>query len=145
MSERIRCFFIGHRDTPDNIYPDLLRAVEEHITQYGVNEFIVGHYGSFDFLAARAVTEAKTRHPEVALTMLLPYHPSDRKLRLSEGFDGSWYPSEMETVPRRVAIVRANRYAVDHAGYLIAYVRHPASNARELVEYARKRVAVTEL
>ena len=52
MSERIKCFFIGHRDTPDSIYPDLLRAVEEHITKYGVTEFIVGHYGSFDFLAA---------------------------------------------------------------------------------------------
>ena len=77
--------------------------------------------------------------------MLLPYHPSERKIKLPEGFDGSWYPPEMETVPRRVAIVRANQCAVDHAGYLIVYVRHPASNARELVEYARKRVVVTEL
>ena len=110
-----------------------------------MSEFIVGHYGSFDFLAARAVTELKTRHPGVVLTMLLPYHPSERKIKLPEGFDGSWYPPEMETVPRRVAIVRANQCAVDHAGYLIVYVRHPASNARELVEYARKRVVVTEL
>ncbi len=144
MSKNI-CFFIGHRDTPANVYPDLLRSVEEHITKYGVTEFIVGHYGSFDFLAARAVTELKTRHPGVVLTMLLPYHPSERKIKLPEGFDGSWYPPEMETVPRRVAIVRANRYAVDRAGYLIAYVRHTASNARELVEYAWKRVVVTEL
>ena len=144
MSKNI-CFFIGHRETPDSIYPVLLRAVEEHIVQYGVTEFIVGHYGSFDFLAARAVTELKTRHPGVVLTMLLPYHPSERKIKLPEGFDGSWYPPEMEMVPRRVAIVRANRCAVDHAGYLITYVRHPASNAWELVEYARKRVVVTEL
>ena len=144
MSKNI-CFFIGHRDTPDSIYPVLLREVEEHIVQYGVIEFIVGHYGSFDFLAARAVTEAKTRHSEVKLTMLLPYHPSERKINLPEEFDESWYPPEMETVPQRVAIVRTNRCAVDHAGYLIAYVRHPASNARELVEYARKWVAVTEL
>ncbi len=144
MSKNI-CFFIGHRDTPDSVYPDLLQAVEKHITQYGVTEFIVGHYGNFDFLAARAVKEAKTRHPEIALTMLLPYHPSERKIRLPEEFDGSWYPPEKEKVPRRVAIVRANRCAVDHAKYLIAYVRHPASNARELVEYARKRVVVMEL
>ena len=88
MSKNI-CFFIGHRDTPDSIYPDLLRAVEEHITKYGVTEFIVGHYGSFDFLAARAVTELKTRHPGVKLTMLLPYHPSERKIKMPEGFDGS--------------------------------------------------------
>lgn len=144
MSKNI-CFFIGHRDTPDSVYPDLLRAVEEHIVQNNVTEFIVGHYGKFDSLAARAVREAKKRHPGVVLTLLLPYHPAQRKVALPEGFDGSWYPTEMETVPRRVAIVRANRCAVDHAGYLIAYVRHPASNVRELVEYARKRVQVTEL
>ena len=38
-----------------------------------------------------------------------------------------------------IAIVRANRYVVDHVDYLISYAWHPASNARELVEYARKR------
>lgn len=45
----------------------------------------------------------------------------------------------MENIPRKVAIVRANRYMVDHTNFLIAYVWHPDSNARELVEYARKR------
>lgn len=45
----------------------------------------------------------------------------------------------MEKVPRRLAIVRANRYVVDHVDYLIAYAWHSASNARELAEYAQKR------
>lgn len=36
---------------------------------------------------------------------------------------------------------------VDHVDYLIAYAWHPASNARELVEYAntKKRLKVTEI
>ncbi len=55
------------------------------------------------------------------------------------GFDGTFYPPGMETVPKRAAIVRANRYMVDHSDYLIAYAWHPASNARELVEYAQRR------
>lgn len=33
----------------------------------------------------------------------------------------------------------ANRYVVDHVDYLISYAWHPASNARELVEYAKRR------
>lgn len=45
----------------------------------------------------------------------------------------------MENVPRKVAIVRANRYMVDHTDFLIAYAWHPASNARDLLEYAGKR------
>ena len=45
----------------------------------------------------------------------------------------------MEDVPRKLAIVRANRYMVDHVDFLIAYAWHPASNARELVEHAEKK------
>ena len=74
------CFFIGHRDTPDTIYPALLAEVERHITELGVGEFIVGHYGRFDSLAARAVKEAKVRHPEVELALLLPYHPAKKSV-----------------------------------------------------------------
>lgn len=132
------CFFIGHREASEEIYADLRAAVEQHIVEYGVTEFIVGHYGGFDRLAARAVIEAKKTHPEVTLTLLLPYHPAERPIVAPEGFDGTYYPPDMERVPRRVAIVRANRYMVDHVDYLIAYAWHPASNAIELVEYAQK-------
>lgn len=72
------CFFIGHRETSDSIFPALLQAVKRHITEYGVTEFVVGHYGNFDRLAARAVLHAKERHPQVTLFLLLPYHPADR-------------------------------------------------------------------
>ncbi len=113
--------------------------VEHHITEYGVNAFYVGHYGRFDALATSAVIAAKKRHPEVTLTLLLPYHPFDRPIPTPEGFDGTFYPPGMETVPRRAAIVRANHYMVDNSTHLIAYAWHPASNARELVEYAQRR------
>ena len=70
--------------------------------------------------------------------MLLPYHPYDRPTPVPPDFDSTFYPPGMETVPKRAAIVRANRYMVDHSDFLIAYVWHPASNARDLVEYARR-------
>ena len=133
------CFFIGHREASEEIYPVLYAAVEQHIVEYGVTEFIVGHYGGFDRLAALAVKEAKRFYPEVKLTLLLPYHPAERPIPMPDGFDSTYYPPGMESVPRKVAIVRANRYVVDHVDYLIAYVWHPASNAREIVEYAQKR------
>lgn len=59
------CFFIGHRETSEEVYPELYAAVEQHIVEYGVTEFIVGHYGGFDRLAAKAVIEAKKTHPGV--------------------------------------------------------------------------------
>ena len=133
------CFFIGHREAGDELLHTLTEAVERHITEYGITSFMVGRYGNFDKLAARAVIGAKKRHPEVTLTLLLPYHPFDRPTPTPEGFDGTFYPPGMETVPKRVAIVRANRYMVENSSHLIAYAWHPASNARELVEYAQAR------
>lgn len=132
------CFFIGHREASTELLPALAEAVEKHITEYGVTEFIVGNYGGFDRISARAVMEAKKRHPGIVLSMLIPYHPAERPIELPPGFDNSFYPPGMESVPRRLAIVRANRYMVTHVDYLIAYVWHPASNARNLVEYAEK-------
>lgn len=95
------CFFIGHRDSPSSVYPALLKAVEQHVSTCCVTEFLVGHYGAFDSMAARAVIEIKTRHPHILLTMLLPYHPSEHLLRLPDGFDGTLYPPDMERVPKK--------------------------------------------
>lgn len=128
------CFFIGHRETPDAVLPLLQETVNRHIECYGVTEFIVGHYGNFDCLAAKQL------HPEIILSLLIPYHPAERPIKKPKGFDNTYYPPGMEDVPRKLAIVRANRYMVDHVDFLIAYAWHPASNARKLVEYAEKKM-----
>ena len=132
------CFFIGHREAPERIVPHLAKAIERHIVELGVSEFVVGSYGAFDRMAARQLAYAKERHPEVNIMLLMPYHPSERKIYLPTGFECGFYPPGMEKVPKRLAIVRANRYMIEHSDYLISYVWHPASNARELLEYARR-------
>ncbi len=134
-----KCFFIGHRETPEEIYPSLYAAVYTHITEYAVTNFIVGQYGSFDRLATRAVVAAKQIFPAIRLFLLLPYHPFERPTRPPIGFDDTYYPPNMENVPRKWAIARANRSVIDHTDYLIAYVRHTASNASQLLSYAQRR------
>lgn len=133
------CFLIGHRDTPDSVRSVLESAIERCITQQNITEFVVGQYGNFDRLAIRALAEAKKRHPSITLLLLIPYHPADRPVKPPPGFDGTYYPEGMESVPRKFAIVRANRCMADQCDCLIAYVRHPASNAREILERARKK------
>ena len=144
------CFFIGHKEASDEVYPALADVVEQHVTEYGVTAFFVGHYGGFDRMAAKAVIAAKKRHPGITLSLLIPYHPAERPIEPPAGFDYTFYPPDMENVPRKLAIVRANRYMVDHVDCLIAYVWHSASNARALLEYATRResrglIAVTVL
>lgn len=133
------CFFIGHRDTEETIYPKLREAVERYVLECDVTEFIVGHYGNFDRLAAKAVMEVRKQYPQITLLLLIPYHPAERPMKTPEGYNGTFYPPDQERVPRKLAIVRANRYMIDHVDYLIAYAWHPGSNAQVLLEYAKKR------
>ena len=131
------CFFIGHRNAPEALRPLLDAAIERHISEYGVTEFIAGHYGRFDYMAAGAVRRAKKLHPDVMLTLLLPYYPFDHD---TSDYDRTYYPEGMETVPKPFAIVRANEYVIRHAcDYLIAYDRFLATKTHDFVELALQR------
>lgn len=118
----------------------LKQAVARHICEYDVREFMVGCYGRFDGIAASVLLRMKKEFPHITLTLLCPYHPGERQMELPKGFTDSVYPFGEEKIPRRFAISRANRWAVENATHLIAYIAHPASNAREIVAYAMRRV-----
>ena len=107
--------------------------------EYSVTEFVVGNYGSFDYMAAKAVIAARERHLGITLSMLIPYHPAERSIEPPQGFDNTFYPPGMERVPRRLAIACANRCMINHVDYLVAYIWYPVSNARNLVEFAHKK------
>ena len=104
MEHRSSCFFIGHRETPDRVYPTLLETIERHIAEYGVSEFVVGQYGNFDRLVIRALSQAKRAHPDITLMLMTPYYPVNRKADLPEAFDALFYPPDLETVPKRLGI-----------------------------------------
>jgi len=132
------CFLFGHRDAPDDLRPHIELAVEYHYTKLGVRQFIVGGYGNFDRIAGSAVKAVKLRHPDIDFRLLLPYHPAERAVEVTPGFDGTFYPEGMEKVPRKVAIVRANQYMVRNTDTIICYVKH-FGNTRTLLEQAQKR------
>jgi hypothetical protein len=75
----------------------------------------------------------------MSLNLVLPYHPAEKKTELLPGYDGSYYPEGLEKVPRRYAIIRANKIMVDSSDWLVCYEKHGASNSRKVLEYAQKR------
>lgn len=133
------CFFIGHREADEGLLPVLIDTIHRLISEENVRFFYVGGYGGFDSVAGLAVKEVKKQHDEITLNLVLPYHPSERPVVTPPGYDGTYYPEGLENVPKQYAIVRANRLMVDTSDWLIAYVRHGASNARNLLEYAQRR------
>ena len=133
------CFFIGHREAEERLLPRLELAIERLIVEENVRYFYVSGYGGFDRVAAAAVKHAKQKYPDITLMLVLPYHPADRPIDTPNGFDGTYYPEGLENTPRRYAIVRTNRIMVDTCDWLVCYVRHGASNSRNLLEYAQRR------
>ncbi len=133
------CFLMGHRDTPESVFPLLKEAVFFLAREKDVSEFIVGNRGAFDRMAARAVCALKESTPAVRLTLLLHQHPFFQDQSLPPGFDGSFYPNLPENLPPRFAMVQANHCAVDAADYLITFAKYPGGNALKLLEYARRR------
>ncbi len=134
--EMSTCFFIGHRDAPESIRDRLRQEAERHITQYGVTQFVAGQYGNFDRMAAAVVHSLRKKHPEIQLLLLLPYYPRDTELL--ENYEGAIYPEGMEFVPKRAAIVEANRYMIRNSEYIIAYAKQSVGNTRKLIRYAEK-------
>ena len=137
------CFFIGSHTARDFLAPLLDQAIARHITEYGVSEFVVGHYGQFDRLAAEALCRAKVRCPGIRLRLLTPYHPFDSPIPVPVGFDDTYYPEGLEAVPKRFAIPRANRLLMDTSQFLIAYPG--LGTSRELTQYALRRQKLGKL
>lgn len=133
------CFFMGHREADERLLPYLTEAIRRLVIEENVRYFYVGGYGGFDRIAAMAVKVVKKQHPDITLNLVLPYHPADRSIELLPGYDGTYYPEGLEGVPRQYAIVKANKILVDTCDWLIAYVRHGASNSHKMLEYAKRR------
>lgn len=140
-----RCFFLGHRDAPDSIGTELEKVIESLILESEVEEFIVGNYGRFDTLVQIVLAKLKEKYPHIMLTLLLPYHPAVKQVTLPKGFDRTFYPENMEKVPKRYAIVKANQSMVNYCDYLVAYLRYPGTNTAKLVEFAKKKESRGEI
>ena len=130
---------MGHREADERLLPRLELVIDRLITEEEVRYFYVGGYGGFDRIAAATVKRAKQKYPDTTLMLVLPYHPAERAIPTPDGFDGTYHPEGLGKTPRRYAIVHTNQIMVDTCDWLVCYVRHGASNSRNLLEYARRR------
>ena len=133
------CFFIGHREANESLLPRLGWEIDRLIRSENVRYFYVGGYGGFDQIATTAVKRAKKKYSDIILMLVLPYHPAERPIEKPPGYDGTYYPEGLEKTPRPFAIVKANQLLVDGCDWLVCYVRHGASNSRNLLKYAQRR------
>ena len=113
-------------------------TAEELIVCQGVTQFYCGGKGAFDRIAARAVYNLKIRYPHIRSCQVLAYLPEKFDSASDDLFDATIYPEGLETVPLRLTYLRRNRWMVDQADFLIAYVKFPGG-AKTMLEYAKRK------
>lgn len=128
--------FCGHREVqePEKVQKWLYETVSGLILE-GADVFYLGGYGGFDRMALSVVNKTKEAHPGVRSILVLPY--LDRSMDL-DAYDGSIYPP-LEKVPQRYAISRRNRWMVDQADVVVAYVIHEWGGAATTLRYAEAK------
>ena len=128
--------FCGHSTVyPMETVEAWLRETVAALILRGAEKFYLGGYGTFDQMAAAAVWEQKAQHPNIASVLVLPY--LDRKV-ISEHYDYTTYPP-LESVPKRFAISRRNRWMVDNSDVLVAYVTREWGGAATTLKYAERK------
>ena len=112
-----------------------LYDVTQKLIEQGATTFYLGGYGAFDSLAVSVLREQKKQYPQIELILVLAYLNTGRD---TSGYDITVYPP-LETVPRRFAISHRNRWMVESADVVVAYVLHDWGGAAKTLRYAKQK------
>ena len=112
-----------------------LYTTTQGLIEQGATTFYLGGYGAFDNLAASVLRAQKKRYPQIELILVLAYLETTKE---TSGYDSTVYPP-LETVPRRFAISHRNRWMVESADVVVAYVLHDWGGAATTLRYARRK------
>ncbi len=134
--------FCGHSDFNKNekIHSQIVCYLKS-LAEHNKIDFYLGNYGAFDFFAESCCLTIKSLYSHVKLIFVTPYQDEIylKSKTLYHHFDEIIYP-EIERVPKKYAINFRNKYMIDNADIVVAYVNnHIASNSFKMIEYAKSK------
>ncbi len=105
-------------------------------------EMFLGGYGDFDNFALSCCKKFKKTHPNVSLVFVTPYitleYQENHLEYIKDYYDEIIYP-EIEDKPLKFAISYRNKYMMEAADYVVAYVRHNSGGAYASYKHAKRR------
>ena len=135
--------FCGHAyfSESEEYERQLLAFLEEKVGDQPADMYL-GGYGEFDRFAYDCCKKYKGTHPNVSLVFVTPYltieyqkdYLDDQRTR----YDSILYPG-IEGKPKRYAIVYRNRYMVDKADYVVAFVSRDWGGAYATYKHAKRK------
>lgn len=136
FTEMTACTFFGHRDCPDEIRPQIYKAITDLIVNKGVDVFYVGNHGNFDSLVHSCLKELKQEHPHIKYSVVLAYLP---KNKTAAELADCIVPQGIETVHWRKAIPFRNNWMIFRSQFVICYIRRPRGGAFAFTEKAKNQ------
>ena len=135
--------FCGHSDFQETAeYEQKVLAFLEETVGEQPAEMFLGGYGVFDFFAYRCCKKYQKEHPNIKLVFVTPYmNETYQRNRLNaeqEKYDLTIYP-EIENKPLRFAILYRNRFMVEKADYVVAYITREWGGAFQTYKYAKRK------
>lgn len=132
--------FCGHSDfIGTKEYEEKLLSVLEKAVGNKPAQMYLGGYGGFDEFAFNCCKKYKENHPEVSLIFVTPYLTLEYQKNNLEYKKALYYYilyPPIENIPMRFAIIYRNRYMVDSADFIIAYINHTFGGAYRTFKYA---------
>ena len=122
------------------IEPILNLTVENLIKNCGVTEFYIGNHGNFDAMARRVLEDFSSLYP-ITYSIVLAYLPEHKNEY--DTLRNTIYPEGIETVPKRFAISRRNKWMIEQADFVVTYVTCNFGGAwqfKRLAEKSAKKV-----
>lgn len=129
------CCFFGHRDTPQEIRPNLINEIKALIETGEAKDFLVGNHGSFDYMVISALRELKETYPEMTYSVCIAYLPKEDEYTTLKP-EETVFLEGMETAPLRFAISRRNDLMLKQADIVICYAKHHLGGAGNMVDKA---------
>lgn len=138
------CALTGHRELRRDFSEDLLEKQLEDLIENGTDTFYCGMAVGFDLVCAKILLRCKERYP-LKLIACIP-HPNQ-----SERFSAYWKKEYEECVAKadeRVIVSKEysdgcmqkrNRYMVDHADFVFAYLFSETGGTAATVRYAKQK------
>lgn len=133
------CCFFGHKDAPSSIYDKLEEAIEKIIAEGEVTGFLVGNQGQFDSMVLKALRRMKEKYPHISYNVVLAYMPGEKEEWIPYEFGETMLPEGIESVHPRYAISWRNKWMVNEAEIVIAYITHSWGGAARYMEMAAKK------
>lgn len=135
--------FAGHRSTySQNLSAQLRQILSALVQKEPEVLFYTGGMGNFDELAASIIRQLQREHPYIHLALVLPYMTNrintDREY-YEKQFDEIILPLDSKSVHYKSAITLRNRWMIDHADIIIAYVNRNFGGAFTTLQYALKK------